>query len=64
MSSHLYFWIAPFLSNVVFFSFCGKGAIKPSEIPRRMLAQYGENYYVKEDVAMGGKILKCQNKCH
>jgi hypothetical protein len=27
-----------------------------------MLVQYGENYYTKEGVSMGGKVPKQQNK--
>jgi hypothetical protein len=32
--------------------------VNPSEIHRRMLTQYGENF-----IPIGGKVSECQNKC-
>jgi hypothetical protein len=42
------------------FNLCGQKRYIPLEIYRRMLAQYRENCYTKEDVPMAGKILEWQ----
>jgi hypothetical protein len=50
------------VEQCIVIQFLESEGVKSSHIHRRMLEQYEENYYTKEGVPMGTKVLKWQNK--